>query len=76
MRNDGRKADELRPLEFEVDYTEQPLGSVLTSMGRTRVLCSASVESFFALSEPLRSDFGIHDTTICLSLVFVCWGHF
>ena len=44
MRNDGRKADELRPLEFEVDYTEQPLGSVLTSMGRTRVLCTVCEE--------------------------------
>jgi ribonuclease PH len=44
MRNDGRKADELRPLEFEVDYTEQPLGSVLTSMGRSRVLCTVSEE--------------------------------
>jgi ribonuclease PH len=44
MRNDGRQADELRPLEFEVDYTEQPLGSVLTSMGRSRVLCTVSEE--------------------------------
>lgn len=44
MRKDGRKADELRALEFEVDYTEQPLGSVLTSMGRTRVLCTVSEE--------------------------------
>src|SRR5210317_2156624 len=44
MRKDGRKADELRPLEFEVDYTEQPLGSVLTSMGRTRVLCTVCEE--------------------------------
>ena len=44
MRKDGRKADELRPLEFEVDYTEQPLGSVLTSMGRSRVLCTVSEE--------------------------------
>jgi len=44
MRNDGRQADELRPLEFEVDYTDQPLGSVLTSMGRSRVLCTVSEE--------------------------------
>ncbi len=42
MRSDGRKADELRPLSFEVDFTEQPLGSVLTSMGRTRVLCTVT----------------------------------
>jgi len=44
MRTDGRKADELRPLSFEVDFTEQPLGSVLTSMGRTRVLCTVTEE--------------------------------
>jgi ribonuclease PH len=44
MREDGRKADELRPLVFDVDFTEQPLGSVLCSMGRTRVLCTVSEE--------------------------------
>ena len=45
MRSDGRRIDELRPLSFEVDYTEQPLGSVLCSMGRTRVLCTVSEET-------------------------------
>lgn len=45
MRDDGRKTDELRPLSFEVDFTEQPLGSVLTSMGRTRVLCTVTEEA-------------------------------
>ena len=44
MRSDGRNADELRPLEFEVDFTEQPLGSVLCSMGKTRVLCTVCEE--------------------------------
>ena len=44
MRSDGRRADELRPLEFEVDYTEQPLGSVLCTMGKTKVLCTVSEE--------------------------------
>lgn len=45
MRSDGRKTDELRPLSFEVDFTEQPLGSVLTSMGKTRVLCTLTEEA-------------------------------
>jgi len=45
MRSDGRRTDELRPLSFEVDFTEQPLGSVLCSMGRTRVLCTVSEEA-------------------------------
>jgi ribonuclease PH len=44
MRSDGRQVDQLRPLDFEVDYTSQPLGSVLCSMGRTRVLCTVSEE--------------------------------
>ncbi|MCA9503181.1 MAG: ribonuclease PH [Spirochaetaceae bacterium] len=44
MRSDGRRPDELRPLVFEADFTEQPLGSVLTSQGRTKVLCTVSEE--------------------------------
>jgi len=43
-RRDGRQPDELRPLVFERDYTEFAAGSVLVSMGRTRVLCTASVD--------------------------------
>jgi len=34
----------LRPLELDVDYLEQPQGSALISIGRTRVLCTASIE--------------------------------
>ncbi|MFO0687199.1 MAG: ribonuclease PH [Myxococcota bacterium] len=44
MRSDGRRTDELRPLTFEVDFTDQPLGSVLCTMGRTRVLCTVCEE--------------------------------
>src|SRR3954447_9555891 len=43
-RPDGREADELRPITFERDYTEMADGSVLVSFGRTRVLCTASVD--------------------------------
>jgi ribonuclease PH len=43
VRGDGRRADELRPLEIEVDYLEQPAGSALISAGKTRVLCTASI---------------------------------
>jgi ribonuclease PH len=43
-RRDGRGPEDLRPLEFVRDYTEFAAGSVLVSMGRTRVLCTASVE--------------------------------
>jgi ribonuclease PH len=44
MRSDGRRADELRPLEFQIDFTQQPLGSVLCTMGLTKVLCTVSEE--------------------------------
>jgi ribonuclease PH len=43
-RPDGRAADELRPISFERDFTEMADGSCLVSFGRTRVLCTASVE--------------------------------
>jgi ribonuclease PH len=41
---EGRRPDELRPLEIELDYLEQPLGAVLYAQGKTRVLCTASLE--------------------------------
>jgi ribonuclease PH len=43
-RGDGRRPNEARPLRFERDFTEMADGSVLVSVGRTRVLCTASVE--------------------------------
>ena len=43
-RHDGRRPDQLRPLELVLDYLEQPLGSVLYSQGKTRVLCTASLD--------------------------------
>jgi ribonuclease PH len=44
MRRDGRKPDELREVKFERDFTDMAAGSVLVSMGRTRVLCTASAD--------------------------------
>jgi len=43
-RADGRGIEELRTAVFERDFTVFAPGSVLVSMGRTRVLCTASVE--------------------------------
>ncbi|HEX5366782.1 MAG TPA: ribonuclease PH [Acidimicrobiales bacterium] len=45
MRSDGRAPDELRPVAFERDFTEMAAGSCLVSFGRTRVLCTASIEA-------------------------------
>lgn len=42
-RPDGRAADELRPFSFQRDFTEMTPGSVLVTFGKTRVLCTASI---------------------------------
>jgi ribonuclease PH len=44
LRQDGRELAELRPVVFQRDFTVFAPGSVLISMGQTRVLCTASVE--------------------------------
>jgi ribonuclease PH len=44
VRADARRPDELRPLDIELDYLEQPMGAVLYSQGKTRVLCAASLD--------------------------------
>ena len=41
---EGRRTNELRPLDVEIDYLEQPHGAVLWSQGKTIVLCTASIE--------------------------------
>ncbi len=43
-RPDGRTPDQLRPITFERDFTEMAGGSCLVSFGRTRVLCTASID--------------------------------
>lgn len=43
-RFDGRKYDEIRPVKITRAYTEIPEGSVLIEVGKTKVLCTASVE--------------------------------
>jgi ribonuclease PH len=45
MRTDGRKPEEIRPLTIEREYTMHPAGSVLVSMGKTKVLCTAMIEN-------------------------------
>ena len=43
MLRTGRTADELRTLEIVRGFTEMTPGSVLISMGKTRVLCTVSL---------------------------------
>src|SRR4051794_35791759 len=42
-RADGRRADDLRPVDADPTFLEQPHGVVLWSQGKTRVLCTASI---------------------------------
>jgi ribonuclease PH len=44
MRSDQRPAEQLRPITLTPHYLEHPEGSVMIEAGRTRVICTASVE--------------------------------
>src|SRR6202023_4182677 len=44
MRSDNRPANQLRETKTTPHYLEQAEGSVFTEAGRTRVICTASVE--------------------------------
>jgi ribonuclease PH len=44
MRSDSRPSDQLRPIASTPNYIEHAEGSVLIEAGRTRVICTASVE--------------------------------
>lgn len=43
-RKNGRQPEELRPVTFTPGYVAYPEGSVLVTMGGTRVLCNVTVE--------------------------------
>ena len=44
QRNDGRAPDEIRPINFELNVAPHASGSVLVSMGKTRVICAVTIE--------------------------------
>ncbi|MRH42938.1 ribonuclease PH [Aquibacillus halophilus] len=44
MRSSEREVNQLRPIKIETEYTKHPEGSVLISVGETRVICNASIE--------------------------------
>lgn len=44
MRNDGRNADQIRGLKITPDFISQAEGSVLIELGKTRVICTATVD--------------------------------
>ena len=45
MRPSGREVDQLRKLNIELSYLDHVPGSVLISMGSTKILCTASIEA-------------------------------
>src|SRR5215468_4855206 len=44
MRFEGRASDQLRSVRMTPGFVSQPEGAVLIEIGRTRVICTASVE--------------------------------
>lgn len=45
MRQDGRRLDQLRPISITPGFIGSALGSVLVAAGRTRIICTASLEA-------------------------------
>lgn len=45
MRKNNRKSDEIRPIQIEEDIMVHAEGSVLIEMGKTKVICAASIEN-------------------------------
>ena len=44
QRSDGRAADQIRPVSFELGIAPNATGSVLVAMGNTRVICAVTIE--------------------------------
>lgn len=44
VRSDGRSADQMRPLKITPDFISTAEGSVLIELGKTRVICTATVD--------------------------------
>lgn len=43
-RFDGRSIDEMRPVQLDTEYLIHPEGSVLITVGNTKVICTATIE--------------------------------
>src|SRR5271156_5323721 len=44
QRSDGRSPDQMRELKITPDFISQAEGSVLIELGKTRVICTATVD--------------------------------
>ena len=64
MRIDGRAPDQMRPIRITPNFIPTAEGSVLIEVGRTRVICTASVDEVgAAVSEEQRQ--GLDHLRIC-----------
>src|SRR4029434_8987720 len=43
-RSDGRGSDQIRPISFELNIAPHASGSLLVTMGNTRVICGVTIE--------------------------------
>src|SRR4030095_851596 len=43
-RSDGRASDEIRPISFELNIAPHASGSLLVTLGNTRVICGVTIE--------------------------------
>ena len=62
MRHDGRSNDQLREFKIQKDFIETAYSSVLISFGKTRVICTASVET--SVPRFLRDSAGLGNSRI------------
>lgn len=44
MRKDGRTSDQLRTVQIDTHFVKHPEGSVMITVGDTKVICSATIE--------------------------------
>lgn len=45
MRHNGRNHNQIRPVEIVPNFTKHAEGSVLITVGETKVICTATIEN-------------------------------
>lgn len=65
MRNDGRNQKEMRPVTIKTDYLKHPEGSVLISVGDTKVICTASIDDQYRLLCVVKEKVGLQLNILC-----------
>ena len=58
MRSDNRTAGQLRPIKITRNFTEYAEGSVLIECGKTKVICTATVEDLCRAGSKVPAEAG------------------